>query len=588
MERFWIEKCINKTLTTNYPFSMQNRFPVSPPSITFWAILLALLGSATQLFAWGAGHVAINRIALDRLPCDIKALLSPEDRTAFIKDSKVPDDFTPWVEYESKKGRSISTSDLATLGKHNIKTPYALHSAKGQAVNFILLHRSLKERDGVRIAFWGACLAHTFADEAACNHDPLIHYLTYAFKGGYGMKLGEAGMLDFGELCQTPEGFALAVQAVGKDEPTHLGDESQAVLSEIMLHGLRANQFMSERSVRVASAFDTDVKDGILADARMAMAELGAYGVRAWLEAITTAWTLVLKGKPDPVITKELLEDHNARHAEYVVARPLEADALYAPWLKLQAEMDVPAVGIVVEPSVSMNKGGLSFGGRYLASAIFHELHKAKIPFRVIDAREPQKTLNLKRTTVAILCSGGFHNQELVAALKTYTNARGNLLLLGGEHRGLLGPLSQVLVKAESGTLPVTSKYGQNNLGYIDKLSVRFCGSLADSIGEKTYPFLRNPDTKSGWQKPKCAYRLIQDFGGDIEPLAKIELDGDSQVVAAVYRPNGKGRFVFVPEYLVSPYLLTNEPGLFNPSRPELDQIGSSVLSTSLHLLLGK
>ena len=564
---------------------MQKRIPNRNLLIRLMIMVLALFGSSMHLFAWGPGHDDVNRLALDRLPADIKALLSPEDRKAFVKESHAPDDFTPWAEYEAKKGRTIAPNDLATLATHNIKTPYALHSAKGQAVNFILLHRALKDRDGSRIAFWGACLAHTLADEAACNHDPLVHYLTYAFKGGYGMKFGEAGMLDFGELCRTPEGYALAVQALGGDAPKRLGEEPREVLAEIMMHGLRANRFMTQRGVRVASAFDPDVSEDLLADSRIALAELGAYGARTWLEAITTAWALINEGKPDPTVTPELLADHQARYAEYVAARPLAADALYAPWLKLQADTGIPAVGVVVEPSISMNKGGLSFGGRFLAAAMFRELHQAKIPFRVIDARKPDRDLDVQSVSVAIICSGGLHNQGLVRALKTYRNAGGNLLLIGGEHRDLLGPLSQALTKADPGTLPVTLGYGQKNLDVIDKARVRFCGPLAEAIGDKAFHFLHNPDTKAGWQKPKCAYRLKENFGAEIEPLAKTELDGRSQVVAAVYRPGGKPRFVFIPEYLVSPYLLTDEPEFSNPARPRLDRIGSTVLLTVLRLL---
>ena len=548
--------------------------------------MLALFGSSTYLCAWGPGHDDVNRIALGRLPADIKALLSPEDREAFVKESHAPDDFTPWAEYERRKGRAIEPNDLATLAAHDIKTPYALHSANGQAVNFILLHRALKERDGSRIAFWGACLAHTMADEAACNHDPLVHHLTYAFKGGYGMKFGKAGILDFGELCRTPEGNALAVKALDAVPLVRLGEKPQEVLAEIMLHGLRANRFMTERGVRIAAAFDPNVSDDMLADSRLAMAELGAYGARSWLEAITTAWALISEGKPDPVITPKLLADHQARHAEYVAARPLEADALYAPWLKLQADAGVPAVGVVVEPSISMNQGGLSFGGRFLASAIFRELHESKIPFRVIDARKPDTSLDAQSTSVAIVCSGGFRNEGLVGALKTYTNAGGRILLIGGEHRDLLGPLSQALTKADPGTLPVTSGYGQKNLEIIDRVRVRFCGPLAEGVGENAFRFIHNPDTKAGWQKPKCPYRLKEDFGADIEPLAKTELDGRSQFVAAVYRPTGKPRFVFIPEYLIAPWLLTDEPEFSNPAQPRLDRIGSMVLSTALHLLL--
>jgi hypothetical protein len=555
------------------------------PLIRASIILFALFGSAVGLFAWGLGHDDVNRMALARLPADIKSLLSSEDRKAFIKDSKAPDDFTLWTEYESKKGRAIAPKDLATLAKYSIKTPYALHSAKGQVVNFILLHRALRDRDGSRVAFWGACLAHTLADEVACNHDPLVHYLTYAFKGGYRLDLGESGMLDFGELCRTLQGYDLAMEAMGAASPKCLGEEPQEILAEIMIHGLKANRFMTERGVRIAAAFVPDVGEDVLADSRFAMAELGAYGARAWLEAITSAWGLVKKGKPDPVITPELLTEHQALHAEYVASRPLSADALYAPWLELQADIGVPAVGVVVEPSISMNKGGLSFGGRYLASSIFRELHQTKIPFRVMDARKPDTNMNTKSTSVVILCSGNLRNEGLVQALQAYTANGGNLLLIGGEHRGLLGPLSHALIKADPETLPVTSKYGQNNLDVIDRIRLRFSGPLAQGIREDAFHFIHNPDTKAGWQKPKCPYRLKEGFGEQIEPLAQIELDGRSQYVAAAYLSEEQARSVFIPEYLIAPYLLTDQPASSNFGQPHLDSIGSAVLHATLHLL---
>ena len=562
--------------------SVKIRLPLRNSSIILWIIILALFGSGTRLLAWGSGHDDVNRLALDRLPGNIKGLLSSEDRKAFVKESHAPDDFTPWAEYKSKKGLTIEPDDLATLAAHDIKTPYALHSAKGQAVNFILLHRALKDRDGSRIAFWGACLAHTMSDEAACNHDPLVHYLTYAFKSGYGMKFGKAGILDFGELCRTPEGNALAVKVLGYEPLVHLSGEPQEVLAEIMMHGLKSNRFMTQRGVRIASAFGPNVSGDVLTDSRTAMAELGAYGTKSWLEMIATAWALIEEGKPDPVITKELLADYQAQRAEYIAARPLGADALYAPWLKLQADTNVPAVGVVVEPSTSMSQGGLSFGGRFLASAIFRELYELKIPFRVIDARRPDIGLNAQSTSVVIICSGTFRNEKLVSALKIYTGAGGNILLIGGEHRGLLGPLSQSLTTAKPETLPVTLGYGQKNQEIIDRIRVRFCGPLADEIGAKAFHFLHNPDTKAGWQKPKCAYRLEVGFGADIEPLAELELDGRSQFVAAVYRTNGKARFVFMPEYLISPFLLTDKPEFLNPAQPQLDRISSTVLSTAL------
>lgn len=548
--------------------------------------MLPLLGAIPRAHAWGSGHDPVNKMALERLPAPIKALFSPDDCKNFVRHSHAPDDFTPWTDYEEKKGWRIEREDLETLDQHAMKTPYAFHSAKGQAVNFILLHKALQDRDGARISFWGACLAHTLADEAACNHDPLVHYLTYAFTGGYGMKFGKEGMLDFGQLCRTPAGRAVARKALGDYQPQRLAAEPQEALAEIMLHGLRANQFMTTRGVRIAAGFDAEATPKIIAVARLALAELGAYGVRSWLDAITTAWALVEEGKHAPRVTPGLLADHRTRQAAFIADRPLAADALYVRWLAGQARTDVAAVGVVVEPSTSMNKGGLSFGGRLLASAMFRELRGLGIPFRVIDARRPVATgLDPERTDVAIVCSGAFRKPNLVDALRVYADAGGKIFLIGGEHRDLLGPLSKALVKADPKTLPVSLGYGRKNEEIIDKVRVRLRGVLAAELGKAEFRFIHNPDTKAGWQKPKCAYRLREKLGPDVEPLAEILIDGRSQCVAAACRQDGKTRFVFVPEYLMAPYLLTDEPAFTNPAQPRLDRVGATILVTAMRLL---
>ena len=85
---------------------MKMRLPASNPSFTFSILMLALVGSSMDLSAWGLGHDDVNQIALDRLPVEIKALLSPDNRKDFVKDAKVPDDFTPWSEYEKKRAKS--------------------------------------------------------------------------------------------------------------------------------------------------------------------------------------------------------------------------------------------------------------------------------------------------------------------------------------------------------------------------------------------------------------------------------------------------------------------------------------------------
>ena len=49
--------------------------PTRNASVTLSLLIVVLFGSSTYLSAWGPGHDDVNRIALDRLPADIKALV---------------------------------------------------------------------------------------------------------------------------------------------------------------------------------------------------------------------------------------------------------------------------------------------------------------------------------------------------------------------------------------------------------------------------------------------------------------------------------------------------------------------------------
>ena len=120
---------------------------------------------------------------------------------------------------------------------------------------------------------------------------------------------------------------------------------------------------------------------------------------------------------------------------------------------------------------------------------------------------------------------------------------------------------------------------------FIDRLRVRFLGPMTKVLGEREYKFTHNPDTKAGWQKPGCFYALSGGARG-IQPLARVSL-GDSalDVAGAQMDVRGKAKFVFVPEYLVSPYLLTDVQSIRDPSRPELDEVGRGILKTALDML---
>ena len=301
-----------------------------------------------RLFAWGTGHDQVNELAVEML----HGIVPAESAANIVKWSHTPDDFTPW---DKLKHFQVRPDDLAVLKAHRMDSPYSVHSPRGQAVAFILLVNAFQANDAQRIAFWSACLLHALADEAACNHDPLIHYATYAFTGGYRLKTGAGVGLDFSDVARTPEGKELVRRLAAAETWRPLPSDSDEALLAIMLSGLESNAYMTRRGSTIAASFAVGATQEQLAAAKTALAELGVHGAARGRDVIRAAKDLAEHGKI-PKLTSQLEAEFEKRKAAQVATRPLSDDSLYADLLKTQAPDDQSAIGVLVEPSITMNR----------------------------------------------------------------------------------------------------------------------------------------------------------------------------------------------------------------------------------------
>jgi len=531
-----------------------------------------------RLFAWGTGHDQVNELAVEML----HGIVPAESAANIVKWSHTPDDFTPW---DKLRHFQVPPDDLAVLKAHRMDSPYSVHSPRGQAVAFILLINAFQANDGQRIAFWSACLLHALADEAACNHDPLIHYATYAFTSGYRLKTGAGVGLDFSDVARTPEGKELVRRLAAAETWRPLPSDPDEALLAIMLSGLDSNAYMTRRGSSIAASFAVGAAQEQLTAARTALAELGVHGAARGRDVIRAAKELAEHGKI-PNLTAQLEAEFAKRKASQVAIRPLSDDSLYADLLKSQAPDDQAAIGVLVEPSVTMNQAYFSFGAKLITAAAARSMHLAGVPFRLVDVRslEKESAVNPKVTPVLVVCAGPFHvGKAAKDALAAYATAGGRFLWIGGEHGGLLGKLSENLFKADLAVLPVSSQYGQDT-PVAETARFRFLAEFKDALGEESYRFVHNPNTKAGWQVPRCRYVLGS--GEGVTVLAEMHLPGKTLPVAGAWMgPDGKTQAIFIPEYLIAPYVLSDEDTIPDLSRPTLDKVGSRMLSASLTLL---
>ena len=544
--------------------------------------LLIVLSCPFQVFGWGAGHDHVNKLSLELMPSEIKTFLGETYATKLVRWSHTPDNFTPW---EKVTHISITPEDLAILKAYGMKHPYSLHGDRGQAINFVLLIHAFRARDVDRATLWMACLLHTFADEAACNHDPLIHYMTYAFKE-YGMNMGKGIGLDFSDIVKTKEGDTIIHTLLNKVRIVPLADNRRQALLKVMMAGLEGNAYMTQRGSRIAATYAINASDKVLEDGMRAMAELGVYGIEHALNAIVTAWNFAKDGT-FPDLNDEIMEESKREAAEFGRNRPLRYDSIFAELLEDATETQ-PSIGAIVEPSVSMDHAKFCFSAKFIMASVMRTIRNAGIPYRLVDIRmiEEQGLPEPKTMPLLIVCSGKFSvSKNVKEHIKAYTRRGGRLLWIGGEHQNQLGEFSKILQRAANQLLPVSKKYGKDS-PVVKKARVVFRSAFREVLGNKEYSFTHNPNTKAGWQKPRCSY-VIKSGGNHVRVLAELLVDDTTMSIAAAWENGGgKTKYVFLPEYLVAPYLFSEETTIKDPSRPVLDSVAEKIILASLRLLV--
>ena len=272
--------------------------------------------------------------------------------------------------------------------------------------------------------------------------------------------------------------------------PRPLPANPEEALLAVMMSALEGNAFMTRRGSTIAASFNLDATPAQTAAAKLALTELGVHGATCGRDVILAAKDLARRGLT-PELTPELMAKFQKRKEAYVAARPLADDSLWADLLPSQATDSQSAVGVLVEPSITLNEGRFSFGGKLILAAAARSMSQAGIPFRLVDVRGLGKDkLDPKTTPVLLVCAGGFgvdmKGKDNMAA---YSAAGGKLLWIGGEHAKLLGKLSDNLVKADPA---LSVDHGALTPAAV-AAPIHFLGAFKDALGAQPHRFVRNP-----------------------------------------------------------------------------------------------
>ncbi|MBN8217441.1 MAG: hypothetical protein J0L75_12420 [Spirochaetes bacterium] len=548
-----------------------------PASVRRMALLIAL--SPASAFAWGDGHEVHLLQVMDLLPPAILAfLVSGKSREAILHESHYPDDFTKFTPAE------VGEEAMALLAKHKLPHRYSLHSETGKAVNLLLLARAFAQKDPLRAGTWFAALSHTLADEAACNHDPLLEPIKFAYLP-YGLPMKDGCPLDLADLVKSPDGKNAWETALRDLPPTGVPASLEAAILAVYAQPMEANRFLTRRGGAIARSYNQGASPEDLRSAQAALAECGAEGVRTALLFTRAAWEYS-GDAPGMELNEALLHRAEEGAARVVRERPLADDAIYAG--ALEGYPGEAPVAVLVEPSVAMDRGAFGFNAKTILSAILREWASAKIPSRVLDLRDGESLARLApanaRLLVVCAANQGVPEPVKKAAARFY-QAGGKILWIGGKDGGQLGALSKALKPGSTALIPISQKYGDLNEKTVGSLRLVFAADWAASIPGSPFRLAHNPNTRAGWHVPRCALTVDLD-AGDLIPLAFTENGGERACIAAAGKDEtGRVRSLFLPIYLLAPFAWTTGESMADFSRPRLDSMGASVLAAALKTL---
>ncbi|MDD3155580.1 MAG: hypothetical protein PHS41_12010 [Victivallaceae bacterium] len=530
-----------------------------------------------NLFAWGGGHEDMAKYVLKILPPEIANFWSDAQRKQIETVlTHYPDDFTK----KKIPSSMLDAQDAALLDQFGI-TRQRLHEQWSQGISFYLLAKAFRQKDPERAALFAGVVMHTTADGAAFNHTPLTHYQVFARYAH--IKNAPANLLDLSIVRRSDVARKTLENLLKAYQPECVADNCPDAVQYAMLHDLHANALVSGGE-KVMARIRPEMNAPETVAAMTFMGEVGAWQVKEAANLIYTAWMLGKNDKPLEMKLSYYNRYCKARDKFYQAAKPAD-DAVFSDLAKLQCP--APRLGLLAECSRPMGESKLGFSSKFIVSSAGRSLQKEKFPIQIVSFDE-LSGLDCKTVPVLLLTVGHFSApKSLLEALRAYVAKGGRLLMIGG-HRdhGLLGALSQTMSTVSDDRIPVSSQYGLRNEKIWNQMTVSFAGPLANCFSGKKLPFRANPNTPAGWHKP-CSKLAIdpKKAPGKVEPLVLLWNGKETLCVGAALKENGKYRHIYLPEYVVAPFLLSADTQMPDWGQPTLDSVGAQVVRTCVKLL---
>lgn len=521
-----------------------------------------LVCMALSVFGWGAGHEDHVRLVLQYLPSEISEQWNPEQRKNLEQVwSHFPDSIRK-LEDNRKFVDSIPPEDLSFLRDAGFRIQYHFHNPNGQAAAFYLLVKAFREKRAESSALYAGILLHSLADAAAVNHGPLIHHYTYTQYQHVRKPLNPV-RLDLSWMRKNPELRTMIAERLRKMEVQPSRKTLSEAFSSLLDSSEEAAGFMCSVEHKLA---------GEPSESMEAMADLAVCQTRDGVRWIVQAWNLANAGIPlncgaEMFSAKGQLAAAAESRRRARTPRDPALDGIYDG---LFVPVEDPAIGVVCEATSVMGSARLGFGARFLSAVCARSLRTLGWRIRMISLDSLQTPLpGPEKLPVLLVCSSGALPKFAERTIRQYTKSGGRLIFIGGKDDSNLTGMQSLFIRKSDSEVPVTSKYGKGNEELFRKMTV------IRHSDRKSFRFKDNPNCPAGWNKPFSNIAIRRD--GSLTPLFDLENGTERFCIAA-----SNGTAVWIPQYLLMPFLFSEETGMNDWVHPELDSFGTEVLKIAL------
>lgn len=336
----------------------------------YFALLFVLL-LPESAFCWGGGHDSVGKAVAQRLPSPWKEKLQQKEMlNLFLVDNHYPDSFEPlepirWGE-----------RNVRFLADRGITNRYAFHHAQNRPLAFQILIQAIREKNDELTFLALAVLSHSLADQAACNHDPLIHFATYGWGRG-ALDVCPTLILDAGWLQSQEKNWNIFQTHVDQLDLSDANETLDNVFIQLMgaewtgTEGYRVDVDIVESAARCSQKKDLDAEEKLA----NALSILAAWGVEKTVKSFKAAVRFAQSGEEGEE-TRFDWNQYEKRYqdfsCEYLEHRDITQDSFAVPFLPKPGQHS--AIAVLYDPCGKFGEGVFTFLDRILSCQIVGSL----------------------------------------------------------------------------------------------------------------------------------------------------------------------------------------------------------------------